>query len=72
MNLEQVTKMYDTYAQKIGDRKQVYETIADTFDVKQALYPGSHVDVAPSLMSSMSTVSKGQFVSSSKLKRYRS
>ncbi|VXB50689.1 conserved hypothetical protein [Exiguobacterium sp. 8H] len=50
MNLEQVTKMYETYAQKIADRKQVYETIADTFDVKQALYPGSHVDVAPSLV----------------------
>ncbi|WP_074036125.1 hypothetical protein [Exiguobacterium profundum] len=41
MNLEQVTKMYETYKQKIGDRKQVYETIADTFDVKQALYPES-------------------------------
>ncbi|WP_214699658.1 MULTISPECIES: hypothetical protein [unclassified Exiguobacterium] len=50
MNLEQVTETYETYAQKIGDRKQVYETIADTFDVKRALYPGSHVDVAPSLV----------------------
>lgn len=28
----------------------MYKTIADTFDVKQALYPGSHVDVAPSLV----------------------
>lgn len=50
MNREQVTDMYETYAQKLGDRKQVYETIADTFDVKRELYPGSHVDVAPSLV----------------------
>ncbi|WP_214785994.1 hypothetical protein [Exiguobacterium sp. s183] len=45
MNREQVSDMYETYAQKIGDRKQVYETIASTFDVKRALYPGSHVDI---------------------------
>lgn len=50
MNLEQVSDMYEAYAQKIGDRKQVYETIASTFDVKRALYPGSHVDIAPSLV----------------------
>ncbi|MDA5560649.1 hypothetical protein PJK55_07910 [Exiguobacterium sp. MMG028] len=43
MNLEQVSDMYEAYAQKIGDRKQVYETIASTFDGKRALYPGSHV-----------------------------
>ena len=50
MNREQVSDMYEAYAQKIGDRKQVYETIASTFDVKRALYPGSHVDIAPSLV----------------------
>ncbi|WP_214874704.1 hypothetical protein [Exiguobacterium sp. CH10] len=50
MNLEQVSEMYEAYAQKIGDRKQVYETIASIFDVKRALYPGSHVDIAPSLI----------------------
>ncbi|WP_215144050.1 hypothetical protein [Exiguobacterium qingdaonense] len=50
MNLEQVTNTYDTYAQKIGDRKRMYETIASTFNVKRALYPGSHVDIAPSLV----------------------
>ncbi|MGE6490632.1 hypothetical protein ACQKD4_02905 [Exiguobacterium sp. NPDC077395] len=50
MNREQVSDMYEAYAKKIGDRKQVYETIASTFDVKRALYPGSHVDIAPSLV----------------------
>lgn len=50
MNLEQVIETYETYAQKIGDRKRVYKSIANTFDVKRALYPGSHVDVAPSLV----------------------
>lgn len=50
MNREQVIETYKTYAQKIGDRKRVYKSIANTFDVKRALYPGSHVDVAPSLV----------------------
>lgn len=50
MNREQVSDMYEAYAQKIGDRKQVYETIANIFDVKRALYPGSHVDIAPSFV----------------------
>lgn len=50
MNLEQVIEPYETYAQKIGDRKRVYKSIANTFDVKRALYPGSHVDVTPSLV----------------------
>ncbi|WP_214745774.1 hypothetical protein [Exiguobacterium sp. s189] len=50
MNREQVSDLYEAYSQKIGDRKQVYETIASIFDVKRALYPGSHVDIAPSLV----------------------
>lgn len=50
MNREQVSDMYEAYAQKIGDRKQVYEKIASIFDVKRALYPGSHIDVTPSLV----------------------
>ncbi|MGI1822791.1 hypothetical protein ACRPK6_11425 [Exiguobacterium sp. TRN 1102] len=50
MNREQVSDMYEEYAQKIGDRKQVYETIASIFDVKRALYPGSHIDITPSLV----------------------
>ncbi|WDH75252.1 hypothetical protein PTI97_10525 [Exiguobacterium marinum] len=50
MNYEQVTETYEAYAQKIGDRKRMYETIANIFDVKRALYPGSHVDIAPSFV----------------------
>ena len=50
MNREQVSDTYEAYAQKIGDRKRVYKTIASTFDVKRALYPGSHVDIAPSFV----------------------
>ncbi len=29
MNYEQVTETYEAYAQKIGDRKRMYETIAN-------------------------------------------
>lgn len=40
---------YVEYNKKIGDRKGLYRMIASEFDVKKALYPGSHIDIGPSL-----------------------
>lgn len=42
-------KEYEAYQRKIGDRRAVYETVAQAFQVKRALYPGSHIDLAPSI-----------------------
>jgi hypothetical protein len=41
---------YKKYIAKISDRKQLYKLIAKRFDVKMALYPGSHIDISPSLV----------------------
>lgn len=38
------------YQKKIGDRKDLYQAVAQMFGVKRALYPGSHIDIAPSLV----------------------
>jgi hypothetical protein len=39
---------YFIYAEKIGNRHILYQLIQKTFDIKSALYPGSHIDIAPS------------------------
>ena len=38
------------YQSKVGDRTKLYQMIAEHFQVKRALYPGSHIDVSPSLV----------------------
>ncbi|WZL82370.1 hypothetical protein QBE53_04500 [Vallitaleaceae bacterium 9-2] len=38
------------YIKKIGNRKELYKVVAKTFNVTSALYPGSHVDISPSLV----------------------
>ena len=43
-------KEYEKYISKIGDRKTLYKLIANKFDVKMALYPGSHIDISASLV----------------------
>jgi len=40
---------YQTYNEKIGDRRGLYKLLAETFDIKTALYPGSFIDIGPSL-----------------------
>lgn len=40
---------YKAYSDKIGNRKRIYQSLQRAFDIKSALYPGSHIDIAPSL-----------------------
>lgn len=41
---------YNDYAKKIGNRKALYKAVAQHFNIKSVLYPGSHIDIAPSLV----------------------
>lgn len=41
---------YHEYKNKIGDRKELYRSVAEAYSIKSALYPGSHIDIAPSLV----------------------
>lgn len=41
---------YNEYASKIGDRKSLYKLVAKEFNIKTAIYPGSHIDIAPSMI----------------------
>jgi len=47
---DKTLKEYHEYQAKIGSRVALYRTVARAFGVKSALYPGSHVDIAPSLV----------------------
>lgn len=41
---------YLDYAQKIGDRRSIYAIVVETFNIKSALYAGSHIDISPSFL----------------------
>lgn len=41
---------YIDYRDKIGDRRNLYKLLVDTYPIKSALYPGSHIDISPSLV----------------------
>jgi len=43
-------KEYKSYASKIGNRERMYKAVQKKFNIKTALYPGSHIDIAPSLV----------------------
>ena len=43
-------EQYQAYAEKIGDRKALYTAVAKKYHIQSALYPGSHIDIAPSLV----------------------
>ncbi len=53
---EQTIKNYNAieefknYVDKIGNRKNIYKIVKDTFDLKSAIYPGSYIDIVPSLI----------------------
>lgn len=47
---ENIIEIYKAYHEKIGDRKPLYHLIARTFNIQTALYPGSHIDITPSLV----------------------
>lgn len=41
---------YYEYRDKIGNRTELYRIVAKRYGVVSALYPGSHMDIAPSLV----------------------
>ena len=41
---------YQNYVNKTGNRLNLYRLIANEFNIKVALYPGSHIDLDPSLV----------------------
>ena len=41
-------ELYKEYSKKI-DRFDLYKNVANFFDIKKALYPGSYIDITPSL-----------------------
>ena len=43
-------QMYFEYANKIGNRVQMYQNVANRYAITGAVYPGSHIDIAPSLV----------------------
>jgi len=41
---------FEEYTTKIGNRKSLYRVVSREFHIKSALYPGSHIDINPSLV----------------------
>ncbi len=41
---------FETYISKTGNRKALYRLVAKKYNIKRALYPGSHIDISPSLV----------------------
>ena len=44
-----IIETYQAYANKIGNRKALYSAVAKEYDIHTAIYPGSHIDIAPSM-----------------------
>lgn len=45
-----IIEEYHEYRDKIGNRTELYRKVAKSYGVESALYPGSHIDIAPSLV----------------------
>ena len=43
-------KEFESYSSKIGDRLTIYQLVANKYNIKRALYPGSHIDISPSMV----------------------
>jgi len=43
-------EIYEKYIEQIGDRFKMYKNIIHEYNVKSILYPGSHVDITPSII----------------------
>lgn len=43
-------KEFEEYKSKIGDRTTLYGLVAKQYNIKRALYPGSHIDIVPSMV----------------------
>lgn len=50
MNSRNVINEYREYNDKIGNRIALYRAVAKKYQITSALYPGSHIDVTPSLV----------------------
>ena len=47
---ENIIKEYLDYRNKIGNRVELYRVVAKRFETLSVLYPGSHIDISPSLV----------------------
>lgn len=45
-----IIETYQDYANKIGSRKDLYEAVAKEYDIHTEIYPGSHIDISPSMI----------------------
>lgn len=45
-----IIEEYHKYRDQIGNRKELYRMVAKRYDIASALYPGSHIDITPSLV----------------------
>ena len=50
MKKENTIETYLTYSSKIGDWKALYKAVSEKYQINSALYPGSHIDIAPSFV----------------------
>ena len=50
MKSRNVIEDYYDYRDKTGNRKELYRTVAKRYELRSALYPGSLIDIAPSLV----------------------
>ena len=44
-----IIEEYKDYVFKIGDREALYKNVAKEYGIRNAIYPGSHIDITPSL-----------------------
>ena len=45
-----ISEEYLQYSKKIGNRKSLYKKVINKYGIKSILYPGSHIDIAPSFI----------------------
>ncbi len=48
--MELVIKEYLDYYYKTWERLKLYKSVSEAYGIKKALYPGSHIDITPSLV----------------------
>jgi hypothetical protein len=48
--LDRTRQLWETQHQLVGDRRGLFAAVADAVDVATVLYPGSYVDITPSLI----------------------
>lgn len=48
--LERTRQLWEKQHQLVGDRRRLFAAVADVVDVETVLYPGSYVDITPSLI----------------------